>query len=72
MLPGGFLFINNQGECTPILYWAPGFKGSHFWKNNLVDTVFEIICWLKENKNNESDLKQNKWLKLIINDIKKN
>lgn len=57
ILPEGFLFINNQGECTPILYWAPGFKGSRFWKNNLVDTVFEIICWLKENKNNENGLK---------------
>ena len=72
MLPEGFLLMNKQGECTPILYWIPGFKGSHFWKHNLLDTAFEIICWLKENKNNGSDLKQNKWLKLIINDIKKN
>ena len=63
MLPEDFLLMDNQGETKPILYsvWTSAFGAKpHFWRHNLVDAVFEMICWLKENENNGSDLKQNK------------
>lgn len=60
MLPEDFLLMANQGETKPILYsvWTSAFGTKpHFWRHDLVDAVFEMICWLKENKNNGSDLK---------------
>ena len=63
ILPEGFLLMDNQGETKPILYsvWTSAFGTKpHFWRHNIVDAVFEMICWLKENKNNGSDLKQKK------------
>lgn len=55
--------LPNDTIYRPMLYKGGHnnlWHGKNNWFDNPLDAVFEMICWLKENKNNGSDLKQNK------------
>lgn len=49
LLPKGFILMDAQSEADLYSVWVPGFNDSHFWKDNMVDATFEMVCWLKEN-----------------------